>query len=110
MKKEVFTKTGRSALRSAVAYVLFPVIVIAMIIFGLYQTEASSGAEGLKILEDGLRRAVVTCYAIEGSYPSSVEYIEENYGVQIDRTRYFVYYDMFASNIMPDIAVFEIDG
>ena len=35
----------------------------------------------------------------------SVEYLEEHYGVQIDRTRYHVFYEGFASNIIPDITV-----
>ena len=33
------------------------------------------------------------------------EYLEEHYGVQIDRTRYHVFYEGFASNIIPDITV-----
>ena len=43
--------------------------------------------------------------AIEGRYPPSVEYLEENYGVQIDHDKYNVFYDGFASNIMPEITV-----
>lgn len=108
MKKEVFKRSAWSVLRTAIASVLFTVIIIAMIVYGLDSTEKSSRAEGLNILEDGLRRAVITCYATEGSYPANLEYIEEYYGVQIDRTRYYVYYDIFAGNIMPDITVIEI--
>ena len=32
-------------------------------------------------------------------------YLEENYGVQIDHDKYNVFYDGFASNIMPEITV-----
>ncbi len=34
-----------------------------------------------------------------------MEYLEENYGVQIDHDKYNVFYDGFASNIMPEITV-----
>jgi len=81
---------------------------MGMIVFGLRQTAASSKSEGLRILEDSVRRAVVTCFAIEGKYPASVQYIEEHYGVHIDHTKYIVDYVIFASNIMPDIAVIEL--
>jgi len=108
MKKEVFKKTAFTSLRSAIATVLFTVAIITMIIFGLNQTERSSREEGLNILEDGLRRAVVTCYAVEGRYPESLSYIEEHYGVYIDRNRYAVYYEIFASNILPDITVITL--
>ena len=45
------------------------------------------------------------CYAIEGRYLPSVEYLEENYRVQIDHNKYNVFYDGFVSNIMPEITV-----
>ena len=35
------------------------------------------------------------------------EYLEEHYGIQVDRERYTVAYDVFASNLMPDITVLE---
>ena len=65
--------------------------------------------EELRILEDAIRRASVQCYAIEGRYPPSVEYLEENYAVQINRKKYNVFYDGFASNVMPEITIIPID-
>lgn len=59
----------------------------------------------LNALTDAVRRASVQCYAIEGRYPPSVEYLEEHYGIVIDRKRYNVFYDGWASNVMPDITV-----
>ena len=64
--------------------------------------------EGARNLVQAVRRASVQCYAIEGRYPPSVEYLEENYGIAIDRERYHVFYEGFASNIMPDITVFPV--
>jgi hypothetical protein len=60
---------------------------------------------GLETTEENLRRGAVACYALEGSYPESLEYLEEHYGVTVDESRYTVYYSVFASNIMPDITV-----
>ena len=64
-----------------------------------------SGERGAETLRDSIRRASVQCYAIEGRYPPSVEYLEENYGIKIDKGRYDVFYSGFASNFMPDITV-----
>ncbi len=66
-------------------------------------------AEGEETLRSAIARAVVQCYAIEGRYPPSVEYLEENYGIQIDRERYYVFYEGFASNVMPDITVISAE-
>lgn len=108
MKKDVFKKTALSSLRAYIVPILFTLAVIAMIIYGLSVTERSSRSEGIRVLEDSIRRAAVTCYAVEGSYPVSVSYIEEHYGVQIDKTKYAVHYEIFASNVMPDIIIVEL--
>jgi hypothetical protein len=61
--------------------------------------------EGAVTLQKSIQRASVQCYAIEGRYPSSVDYLVKNYGIQIDEKKYAVFYEGFASNIMPDITV-----
>lgn len=37
-----------------------------------------------------------------------MEYLEEHYGIVIDRDRYHVFYDGWASNVMPDITVLPV--
>lgn len=63
--------------------------------------------KGKQQLEDALRRAAVACYAAEGVYPPELSYLEERYGVQVDAERFTVTYDIFGSNLMPDITVLE---
>jgi len=106
--KSIFRKSAWDFLRAAVLPVIFTVVIMLMVGFGLRQTEESSRAEGLRILEDSIRRAVVMCYAIEGRYPESIEYIETNFGIYIDRTRFVVHYRVFASNILPEIMVIPL--
>jgi len=107
-KRNIFRKSIWDSLRSAAVPILFTLAVMGMIVFGLRQTEEASRSEGLRILEDSIRRAVVICYAVEGRYPESVTYIVENYGVHIDWNKYVVHYNIFASNILPDITVIEL--
>ena len=66
----------------------------------------TSGEKGREQLELALRRASVACYASEGVYPPSLDYLVEHYGLQIE-DRYIVFYDNVASNLMPDITVLE---
>ena len=65
-----------------------------------------SGAEGREQLETALRRASVACYAAEGVYPPTLDYLTEHYGIQIGED-YTVFYEVFASNLMPEITVLE---
>lgn len=83
--------------------------VIVLFVTGVLRFSRQAGEEGTKTLEDGIRRASVQCYAIEGRYPPSVQYLEDNYGIKIDTDRYHVFYEGFASNIMPDITVIPAD-
>ena len=98
--------------RGFAGYLLSFLIFFAVLFFSLFCMNAMqrrSEEESLMSLRDAIRRASVQCYAIEGRYPPSVEYLEENYAVQINRKKYNVFYDGFASNVMPEITIIPID-
>jgi hypothetical protein len=57
-------------------------------------------------IEHIIRRALVQGYALEGSYPPSLEHVEA-YGVILDYNRYVYYFEWFASNIIPTVVVLE---
>ena len=78
--------------------------------FGASQTQAAANQESLKYLKNAVQRATVQCYAIEGMYPPDSAYLEKNYGVIVDHKKYIVHYEVFASNIMPDITILDISG
>ena len=95
---------------AAVRALLLPVaaLIAALCFFtGLSNLENGRDDQGRRQLEEALRRSAVACYAAEGIYPPDLTYMEEHYGLQIDTDRYTVYYDVFASNLMPDITVLE---
>ncbi len=52
---------------------------------------------------------VAQCYALEGAYPPDLAYLEDRYGLQLDEDKYIYHYEMFATNIFPDIQVFVIE-
>lgn len=62
---------------------------------------------GKQQLEQTLRRTAVSCYASEGFYPPSVEYMQTHYGLRFEEENYVIRYERFASNLMPDITVLE---
>jgi hypothetical protein len=75
--------------------------------FGLASAKEARAEEATRILEDSLRRAAVCCYAIEGRYPDTLDYIVDHYGVYVDDAAFAVFYEAFATNIIPDITVIE---
>jgi len=92
---------------SAFLLPVFATAILLCFLTGLSNLQRGRSQEGKQQLEEALRRAAVACYAAEGMYPPDLEYLQEHYGLQIDEEQYTVVYDVFASNLMPDITVLE---
>ena len=92
-----------------------PGLLVLVVLLAVFSTSASkmsgsSEERARQIAEDAVRRAAVTCYAVEGCYPESYAYLCEHYNVRVDSDRFLVYYSVFASNIMPEIEVLSLNG
>lgn len=87
-------------------------VILGMLLWFLgatQQLDADRSREGRQQLEESLRRAAVACYAAEGVYPPTLDYLTAHYGVQFDKNRYQVFYEVFGENLMPQITVLEKD-
>lgn len=84
---------------------LFFVLLLFAVLFGLRNADEALDAHGQRLAEEAVRQAAVSCYALEGAYPESYEYLKEHYGLRINEELYGVSYIVFASNLMPDISV-----
>ena len=84
--------------------------VAAWMVLGVREASEVSDREGLRLAEQAVRQAAVSCYALEGTYPATYEDLKRSSGIAVDEEKYSVFYDIFASNIMPDITVLERQG
>ncbi len=83
------------------------VLVAVLIIQGIGRASSVSDREELELAQRAIRQAAVSCYAMEGAYPASYEELKARTGLAIDEEKYAVFYEVFASNIMPEITVTE---
>lgn len=67
---------------------------------------AATASQQARAAETAMRRAAVQCYAVEGRYPESLEYIVENYGFTADNDRLVYHYKVYAANLLPEMRVF----
>ena len=82
--------------------------VLGFLIFfivGVNTVDDTTSSEQAKSLETAVRRSVAQCYAVEGTYPPSLEYLEEHYGLLYDTDSFYIDYTAIGSNIMPDITI-----
>jgi len=89
-----------------VSLLIIAVAALALLLSLSGYTDSYSDRQ-ISEVRDTVVAYVAQCYALEGAYPPDLEYLAENYGLQLDTERYIYHYDMFASNIMPDVRVFE---
>lgn len=90
--------------------IVFLVIIIGVMWLGTAGISGQVQTNQAEFLTDAVRRSAVQCYALEGRFPSDVAYLEDNYGLVIDRTKYVVYYESMGANILPQIRVVIISS
>ncbi len=86
------------------------VLIVGMIVLavGIFSRVGSKHeSEETELVRKAVKDAALTCYAVEGAYPDDVEYLREHYSLAYDESRYFITYEAFASNRIPDIWVTE---
>ena len=106
MKRRSHDSLPLTALGRALKLALLAAVVWCFL-GGISNLKQGQNEESRAHLEQSIRRSAVACYAAEGFYPPDISYLEEHYGLQVDRARYTVVYDVFASNLMPDVTVLE---
>lgn len=89
--------------------VLAVMVIVAVFLHAVSNLDSGRELEDKKQLEENLRKAVVACYAIEGAYPPSIEYLVETYGIQYNREKYVIKYEYIGSNLIPDITVLDLE-
>lgn len=103
MKKE---KTNRLYLLSAALFIA----VVAWFAVSVNNADSAAGEKQTEAVYNSIMNGAVLCYSIEGEYPPSLEYLEKNYGVRVNRDKYVVDYSYFGANIRPTVTVAEKGG
>lgn len=81
--------------------------VAVLIIFytGIDSFSADSVTRQKASLEQALQRSITYCYATEGTYPETLDYLKEHYGLTWDESLFYVDYRVTAANIYPDVTI-----
>jgi hypothetical protein len=84
------------------------IIMLFLFVGGINYTGHKTIIRQQESLENAINRDIAQCYALEGAYPPSLEYIKENYGLTYDENTFFVDYQPIASNLYPDVTIILI--
>ncbi|MGI6579184.1 MAG: hypothetical protein ACOX3H_02895 [Saccharofermentanales bacterium] len=110
LRKTGFAKKIRQLLGSGVFWAVAIFAAVALSIgSGVTAAGKTSVSRQIVLLKDAVRREAVQCYALEGSYPQDLAYLQERYGLRYDADRYVVHYKFLGGNLLPEISVFYLE-
>lgn len=98
-------KANKLGLRRVILIALAAALLLCLCAFALHRANQAVLEQSAQSVEDTVMRSAMQCYAVEGVYPQSLDYLEEHYGLVINHDRYIVSYDAFSSNLPPQINV-----
>jgi hypothetical protein len=98
----------RSLLKGIVVTVATFLAMLILLFIGLNVLNARSDTELTSSLKSTVLRTLLTCYAVEGRYPSEVSYLQQYYGLTYDSDRYIVSLHAFAENLLPVVDVLSV--
>ena len=101
-----FHEKSHNWLKQVLALLLFLGIFLVFT-YGLSGISKKTAAEETKNLHSSISRGISHCYATNGFYPESLEYLKENYHISYDTDKYFVDYQVLGENIFPDVTIIE---
>ena len=87
-------------------------LVLVGVLFGvLTVTRRNAGRdvdeESITAIRKAVEQSALQCYVVEGAYPPSLSYLQENYGLTVNTKDYLIVYTPFAENLPPDVRVLE---
>lgn len=87
--------------------ILSSCIIFICVCFSFYSITKSTTEHQKESLEKALRRGILECYALEGRYPESLDYLIDHYHIIYNEDEFDIKYEIFASNIMPTVTVID---
>ena len=85
MYQEKRPRRGAKRLGAAIAAVCTLLLLLG--VWAVWNgAQAAMREQAAQSLRTAVLDAAVQCYALEGAYPQSLSYLEENYGVQVNHT------------------------
>ena len=70
-------------------------VLFVLFLQGIGSVSESTLTKQQESLETALGRSISQCYAVEGCYPPSLEYLEQHYGLLYDKNSFFVDYEYY---------------
>ena len=94
---------------AVIAAVVIAIVIItaAIAVPMAVRARSTNSVETVQSITETVEKLAIQRNVIEGAYPMSLEYLEENYGLTVNKEDYLIVYRPFAENLPPDIRVLD---
>lgn len=106
MARFQYKQKSHSGIKTILTICVF-LAVIVIFFYGINVLGHSTDIREKDSLEKALNNSITYCYATEGAYPESLDYIEVNYGLVYDESKYFIDYRAQGSNLKPMFTIVD---
>ena len=104
--KRFYHENTNSWIRQLASVLLF-LAIFAAFFLGISGVSDEADRKQTESLQLAISRGIAHCYATEGHYPESLDYLKEHYGIHYDPDVFFVDYQVLGANLFPDVTVIE---
>lgn len=87
---------------------LMGILILLLFLRGIQSVSDTTIAKQQESLETALNRSITQCYAVEGMYPPSLNYLQEHYGLSYDKNKFMIDYQSIGANLMPEVVVLPV--
>ena len=105
MYHELTYKQEKMRLARRILTFVLVVALALVVVFVAVMARTSAREQAALSLRESVLNAAKQCCAVEGSYPASLEHLEEDYGLTINHDDFVVSYEWFADNVLPSVVV-----
>lgn len=105
MYHEISDSERKQAKRRRLVVFVLVCLVAAALNFGYQGVRRAMNEQAAVSMRQSIIDAAMQCCAIEGAYPLSLDYLEQNYGLTINHNDFIITYQAFANNVAPSVVV-----
>ena len=87
------------------ACVLIAVLAVVILTAAMLKKSPEDLEDSAAAIEDTIMERALQCYVIEGAYPESLQYLQDNYGLAVNSEDYLIVYTPYADNMPPEVRV-----
>ncbi|MBQ1901390.1 MAG: hypothetical protein II169_02440 [Lachnospiraceae bacterium] len=85
------------------------VLIVIVLIASVASISNHSIQREQDTLRDAIEQDISAYYAREGYYPSSIQELQDIYGLTYDEKRFYIGYQLMGSNIRPYVTIVELE-